>query len=106
MVVPLCADVIVTACEARTPLLKLPLVTGAPAIVAFELSWTVPLNDVTVLLLASCAVTRMLNALPAVWVAMLPPPAASTRKWARVPEVLVRENEAGVATPLTLAVTL
>src|SRR2546426_8457048 len=39
---------------------------------------TCPVKPVMVLLLASCAVILMLNGVPAVCVAMFPPPAAST----------------------------
>ena len=44
----------------------------------------------TVLLLASRAVTRTLKPEPAVWVPIAPPPAASTRKFASAPGLTVK----------------
>src|SRR5579862_3153290 len=82
---PVPVFVIVTAWAVRTPLLKDPLVTGVPVSVPVEVSDAVLLNDVTVLLCASRAVIRMLNAVPAVCVGIAPPPWTSTKKLASAP---------------------
>ena len=84
MVFPAPASVTVTLCDASTPAANALDVVGLidPAVV---LRLAVPVNPVTVLLLASCAVSMMLKAVPAVCVPMLPLPAASTRNFANTP---------------------
>src|SRR5437773_2373499 len=72
--------VIVTLCGSNTPAVNVPDVTGAPASAPLDVNVTGPVKVVTVLLLTSCAVTRMLNAVAAVCVAIVPPPVFSTRK--------------------------
>ena len=56
--------VIVTLCGSSTPATKFP-VTGLPVSVPVEVSDAVEVNEVTVLLLTSCAVMRRPNAVPA-----------------------------------------
>jgi hypothetical protein len=79
--------VIVTECELSTPLVNaavapLPALNVAPAAAIV----TVLLKFVTVLLLASCAVMRIVNGVPAVCVSTLPPADASTLKWLTAPK--------------------
>ena len=64
-------DCVTVTLSVRTPLLNAPEVVGliVPAVVAKS---TVPVNAVTVLLLASCAVIVMLNVVPAVCVEIVP----------------------------------
>ena len=84
----------VTECEARTPLVNVAVVPEPPESVPVELMSTVlpaPVKPVTVFPLASRAVIRMLKLVPAVCVAMLPPPAASTRKLFSAPGLTVNE---------------
>ena len=64
-----CRYVIVTVCV--TPAVNAVVVIGAPVSVPVEVSTAVLTYDVTVLLFASCAVTRMSNAVPAVCCRML-----------------------------------
>ena len=72
--------VIVTLCGSSTPATKLPEVTGLPVKAPVEVRDAVETNDVTVLLFTSCAVRRRLNAVPAIWVPIAPPPVFSTLK--------------------------
>ena len=65
-VVPLWAEVRVTLCLASTPLTNLALVTGEPDSVALDVIFTVPVNPVTVLPLASSAVMVTVKGVPAV----------------------------------------
>src|SRR5206468_3804899 len=80
---------IVTLCEASTPDANVAVVTGAPTSVPVDVSVAVPVNPVTVLLVASPAVILILNAVPAVCLPMAPPPAASTRKLLSPPRFTV-----------------
>ncbi len=76
---------IVTACDARTPFVNAAVAPEPAESVPVDVMFTVfpaPVKPVTVLLLASRAVMRMLKPVPAVWVPIAPPPAASTRKLA------------------------
>jgi hypothetical protein len=70
IVLPEPANVTATDCV-KVPLVKLLDVAGVivPAVVD---RFTVLVNAVTVLLLISCAVNVMLNAVPAVWVLIVP----------------------------------
>ena len=76
---------IVTLCEARTPELKAAVVPLPEDSIPVEVMFTVPVKPVTVLLLVSCAVTLMLNALPAVCVLILP-----RAKWCNAPAFTVK----------------
>jgi hypothetical protein len=64
--------------------------------------FTVPAKPVTVLLFASRAVTLIVNALPAVCVAIAPPPELSTRKFATAPGVTVTVGIVLVTAPLLI----
>src|SRR5213593_1896667 len=99
MVFPAPASVTVTLCDASTPAANALDVVGliVPAVV---LRLAVPVNPVTVLLLASCAVIVMLNGVPAVCVPMLPPPAASTRNFANTPGFTLNALLVPVSLPL------
>jgi hypothetical protein len=81
--------VIVTLCGSSTPAVNVPDVTGLPVRAPVEVSDTVEVNDVTVLLFTSCAVILKLNAVPAVCVPIVPPPLFSTLKWSRAPGLTV-----------------
>ncbi len=72
--------VIVTLWEANTPAVKAAVAPLPPESVPVEVMSTVPVKPVWVLLFASWAVIFMLKGVPAVCVAIGPPPAASTRK--------------------------
>ena len=81
--------VIVTAWLANTPFVKVPVVKVPPEIVPLELMSTVfpvLVKAVTVLPPASRAVTRTEKLVPAAWLGIAPPPAASTRTLASAPE--------------------
>ena len=83
VIVKLPVFVMVTLWEAITPLVNVAVVPLPADKVPVELMSTVfpaPSNGVTVLLLASWAVTWILKAMAAVCVPMAPPPTASTRK--------------------------
>src|SRR5204863_4368413 len=80
----------VTEWEARTPPVNAADCTHPALHVLLEVTSTVPVNPVTVLLKESWAVTLTLKGVPAVWVPMAPPPAASTSKWSRAPGFTVR----------------
>ncbi len=82
---------IVTACELSTPAVNAAVVPPPAESVPVDVMSTVPAKPVTVLLFASRAVIRTLKDVPAVCVAMLPPPIASTRKSARPPAFTVKE---------------
>src|SRR5438093_4068964 len=88
MVFPAPASVTVTLCDASTPAANALDVVGLidPAVV---LRLAVPVNPVTVLLLASCAVIVMLNAVPAVCGPLIAPPAASTSNFATTPSAFL-----------------
>src|SRR2546423_78637 len=75
-----CTDVMATGCEVSTPAVKFAVVIGEAVSVALEVNCTFEVNDGTVLLKTSCAVTRMLKGAPAICGPMLPPAAASARK--------------------------
>jgi hypothetical protein len=59
-----------------------------------------PVKAVTVLLLESRAVIWMLNGVPATWVGIAPPPAASTKKLFNAPGSTVKEAEAPLSVPV------
>jgi hypothetical protein len=83
----------VTECEASTPLVNAAVVPPPAESVPVEVTSTVfpaPVKPVTVFPLASRAVTRMSKLVPAVWVPIAPPPAASTRKLATAPGSTVK----------------
>jgi hypothetical protein len=81
----------VTPCEARTPFVNAAVVPAPAESGPVEVTSTVPVNPVTVLLPASRATTRTLKLVPAVCVPTGPPPAASTRKWSSAPGLTVNE---------------
>src|SRR3989442_7045076 len=64
----------------RPPAVNATVVTGAPTSTPVDVSVAVPVKSVFALLFASRAVIRRLNAVPAVCVAIAPPPVFSTRK--------------------------
>src|SRR2546427_789868 len=71
------------------PAVNATVVTGAPTSAPVDVSVAVPVKSVFVLLFASRAVIRRLNAVPAVCVAIAPPPVFSTRKLSSAPGVTV-----------------
>src|SRR5207249_30017 len=71
---------IVTLCEASTPALNAAVVPRSEERRVGNVRVAVPVKPVNVMLYASCAVILVLNADPAVCVAIAPPTAASTRK--------------------------
>src|SRR5947208_2747057 len=82
---PVPASVRVTEWEARTPEVIAAESVHAEVHVLLDLRSTVRVNPVTVLLKESRAMTLTLKGVPAVWVPIEPPPAASTLKWSRDP---------------------
>ena len=91
MIVKLPVLEIVTACELRTPAVNAAVVPLPAESVPVEVMSTVPVKPVTVLLLASRAVTRTLKDVAAVCVPIAPPPAPSTRKLLSAPGLTVNE---------------
>ncbi len=81
---------IVTLWVERTPAVKEAVVPLPDDNVPVELTSTVPVNPVTVLLFASRAVTLMSNTVPAVCVPIFPPPDASTKKLSNAPGLTVK----------------
>jgi hypothetical protein len=89
VIVKLPVFVIVTLCELRTPFVNDAVVIGAPTSVPVELSITLlplPLKLVTVLPLASSAVTAILNAVPAVCGLLM----VAKTKWLSAPGLTVK----------------
>src|SRR5437763_4447139 len=86
----------VTEWEARTPPVNAADCTHPALHVLLEVTSTVPVNPVTVLLKESWAVTLTLKGVPAVWVPMVPPPAASTLKWSSPASFTVKVLEVPV----------
>src|SRR5215210_4601381 len=97
---------IVTAREASTPAVKAGVVPLPALSVPVELRSAVPVKPVTVLLFASCAVRRTLKLVPAVCVAMFPPPVASTLKWASAPGLTVNALLVPVSLPAVLVAVM
>src|SRR5439155_1087485 len=79
----------VTEWEARTPEVNAADCTHPALHVLVEVTSTVPVNPVTVLLKVSWAVTLTLKGVPAVWVPMAPPEVSVTAKWSRPLKVAV-----------------
>src|SRR5881397_840850 len=97
---------IVTLCEVSTPDANAAVVPPADS-VPVDVMVAVPVNPVTVLLFTSRAVILMLNADPAVWVRMVPPPAASTRKLFSTPGFTVIPGLVfGVFAPLVISLAV
>jgi hypothetical protein len=98
---------IVTLCEANTPAVNAAVVPLPEESVPVEVMFTVPVNPVTVLLFASRAVTLIVNAFPAICVAIAPPPEPSTKKFAKTPGFTVTVgNVLVIALPPIVALTV